>query len=364
MSEESRKKAAAGSMGAPAPVSEAASSAFAEALPRLLSLVNDKFDIEARIAESHSPRDLSLISDAHSHFGEMLKAVYEFDLAGHALDEFAWYVSTLATRGFQESYFRRMLEAWMIAIHAAIKPPESGELTRLLEHLCRHLHAICSAPETEREPLSPEAQHFLSLLLDKRRKPAAEYALQIAAGEGKSGNAYSSVVLPALSQIGWLWQRNEISVADEHAATEIARYVLFRLLDSLPAKRPLGKSVLVACVPGEEHDVGVQIAGAYLEAAGWDTIQVGRSAPADEILRMLEARQPHVAVFSINMLARLPAARDLFAKVRERFTGIRIIAGGRAAVAARKVLADNVDAIVDGLEDLQETALRMAGENA
>jgi hypothetical protein len=71
-----------------------------------------------------------------------------------------------------------------------------------------------------------------------------------------------------------------------------------------------------------------------------------------------------VAVFSISLLARLPAARDLFAAIRKRFPGIRIIAGGRAAVIARKPLAGSVDAVAGGLEELQETALRLAGGNA
>jgi hypothetical protein len=120
------------------PVSESAIRAFSEALPKLLSLVNDKFAVDERVLKKQQPEDLKFIYDAHHHFGDMLRAIFEFDLYDHMLGEFAWYVSALSSRGFKESYFRRMVEAWMIAIHSSIKPPESGELTASLEYLCRH----------------------------------------------------------------------------------------------------------------------------------------------------------------------------------------------------------------------------------
>jgi methanogenic corrinoid protein MtbC1 len=352
--------------GNPAPlsVSPGAAAAFTEALPRLLSMVNDKFAIESRVLGGHGPADLDLIGDAHRHFGDMLRAIYEFDLADHALGEFGWYVSSLSPRGFDEEYFRKMLEAWMIAIHAEIKPPESSELSRLLEYFCRNVHNLYSEPAVEAGDLGPEVEHFLGLLLEKRRRPAARYALEMAERLGSTGRVYTGLLLPAMSRIGLLWQTGKISVADEHAATEIGRYVIFRIIDSQPVKEPLGTRAVVACVPGEEHDIGAQIAGGYLEAAGWEVIFLGRSAPEEEILKVLASHRPRLAVLSVNMLARLPAAVRLFRKIRAGFGEVRVIAGGRAAGAARKVLEAEVDAVVLSLEGLAGEAERLVTGNA
>jgi methanogenic corrinoid protein MtbC1 len=363
MSEGEMKEGNAGGTDHPAPVSDGAAAAFSEALPKLLSLVNDKFAVDRRVLKKRQPEDLTFVYDAHRHFGDMLRAVYEFKLYDHMLDEFAWYVATLAARGFEESYFRRMIEAWMIAIHSSIKPPESRDLTLPLEQLCRNLHAVYSAPRAEAEPLSPEAQHLLGLLLDKRRRGAAEYALERGGGD-RIEQVYSGLVLPAMNQVGVLWQRNEISVADEHAATEIGRYVLFRVIDALPREKPLGMKALVACVPGEEHDVGAQVAGGVLDAKGWDIVYVGRSAPEAEIVKVLDSERPHLAVFTVTLVARLPAARDLLMTVRSRFEGTKIIVGGRAALIAGDVLAQHVDAVVEGFGDLHTTALNLVGRDA
>jgi methanogenic corrinoid protein MtbC1 len=348
----------------PSAVSKIGRRAFSGAFPRLLAQVNDKFAVDARVLKEEQPENLEFIYDAHRHFGDMLSAVYEFGLYENMLDEFAWYVSTLSSRGFGETYFRRMVEAWIIAVHSTIKPPESSELSAPLEYLCRNLHDIYSAAAAEAPPLDPEAQHFLSLILNKDRRGAAEYVLSLLERGDAVERVYSSVVLPALGRLGALWQGNDISVADEHAATEISRYALFRLIDSIPRERPLGKQALVACVPGEEHDIGAQIASGYLEAKGWDVVYVGRSAPADAIIKTIEARRPQVAVFSINLIARLPAARDLFLAIRSRFPGVKIIAGGHAAIVARQSLTAYVHGIAGGPEDLHTLALRLVGQDA
>jgi hypothetical protein len=50
------------------PVSESAIRAFSEALPKLLSLVNDKFAVDERVLKKQQPEDLKFIYDAHHHF--------------------------------------------------------------------------------------------------------------------------------------------------------------------------------------------------------------------------------------------------------------------------------------------------------
>jgi methanogenic corrinoid protein MtbC1 len=214
------------------------------------------------------------------------------------------------------------------------------------------------------EPLKPEAQRFLDMLLGRKRRAAAEYVLERAGRGGTVEEVHSTIVLPALNRVGALWQQNRISVADEHAATEIGRYTLFRLLDGMPREKPLGAKALVACVPGEEHDIGAQIASGMLEAGGWDVIYVGRSAPEEEILKVFDSERPGVAVFAIAMIARLPAARDLFDSLRSKFADIKIIAGGRAALAAQQVFGMHTDAVVKGTAELNEVALRLVGKHA
>jgi methanogenic corrinoid protein MtbC1 len=345
-------------------VSERASRAFAEALPRLLTLVNDKFSVETRLSSRTTPEELHIIQDAHGHFGDMLRAVFEFSLYEIMLDEFRTYASALRSRGFGEDYFRRLVEAWIIAVHAAIEHREARELSRVLEWLARNAGALSAEARPPEVALGGPSQEFLGLALSGKRRDVLAYALE-RAREGMSPvGIVSDIVLPAMAEVGRLWERNEISVSAEHTATEISRYVLQRAMDELPRETALGLGAVVSCVPGEQHDIGALLTAAHLEAKGWDVTYLGRSTPERDLLDTMGEKEPEVGVFSITMIARLPASRDLFVKIRQISPRTRIIVGGHAAGAAAATLAPYVDAVVGGFQDTHDQALRLVRDNA
>jgi methanogenic corrinoid protein MtbC1 len=348
----------------PRPVSENAKRAFAEALPVLVEQINEKFAVRSRIVEPRAAEELAFLYDAHAHFGEMLRAVFEFSLYRHMVSEFGWYVSVLASRGLDEAYFREMVNGWIIAVHSIIKPPESDELSAVLEWLSANLGAIYRATRRSGPELTEDARGFLDLVLAKSRRGAVDFAFRLRRRDYDIERVYAEVVLPVLARVGQLWQANEITVSDEHAATEICRYVIMRLVDELPVESPLGLRALVACVPGEQHDIPVQLAAGLLEAGGWDVLYLGRSVPEDDLLKIVIESQPAVCVFSVSLIGRLPAARDMFAKIRGHGAETAIIAGGHAAEIADDALSPYVDAIVTRLEEVGGVALRLAGGHA
>jgi methanogenic corrinoid protein MtbC1 len=101
----------------------------------------------------------------------------------------------------------------------------------------------------------------------------------------------------------------------------------------------MGLKALAACVPGDEHELGVEIVGECLRLKGWEVFIVGRSTPLEDILKALAGFRPHVAFFSATLVANLPAARALVTEAQKTLPGLGIVLGGPAAVAAGDVLA-------------------------
>jgi methanogenic corrinoid protein MtbC1 len=350
--------------GLPA-VSEAAAAKFAETLPKLLNLVNEKFLLEERLSEEPvTGGRLELTRDAHTHFGRMVRAIFEFGLYEEMGEEFGWYVSALSARGLGETYFRRMTEGWIIAIHSAIQPPLSGELTLPLEWLRKRLHDFYTHRPAATKRLSPEGEAFLNLILERRRRDAAEYILSLKDTGFATARLFSDVIMPALGEVGLMWQRNETSVADEHAATEICRYVIYRVIDSMPPEARLPYRVLVACVPGEEHELGARILADYLETRGWTVTFLGRSTPEEDLIAAAWAGKIDVVILSVTMIANLPATRDLLTKLRDQGSKAKTVVGGRAATKARAVLMDYTDAVVSDIEEAHSVCLDLVGDNA
>jgi methanogenic corrinoid protein MtbC1 len=306
---------------------------------------------------------LGLSRHVNHEFGRLLVAVYEFGLFDRLADEARWFVSMLSRHGFGPGYFGRMLEAWSVAIVSTIKLAYARELAAPLDSLRGRVGLLLEGRQPE-PVLSTEAKGLLDRLLARRRREAAESALALARSGRAVEQVVEDVVLPAMIQVGFLWETGRVSVADEHAATEVCRYVLYRLFDNVEPARPGGLKALVSCVPGDEHELGVEIVGEYLQLKGWEVFIVGRSAPPEDILKALAEFHPHVAFFSATLVANLPATRVLVAEAQKALPGLGVVLGGAAAVAAANVLTGPGVVVVAHFVDAVSSGVKLAGNRA
>ena len=122
--------------------------------------------------------------------------------------------------------------------------------------------------------------------------------------------------------------------------------------------------MLFRSVPGDEHELGVEIVGEYLRLKGWEVFTVGRSTPLDDILKALADFHPHVAFFSATLVANLPAARALVTEARKALPGLGVVLGGAAAVAAADVLAGPGVAVAVHFAEAASLGVKLADRNA
>ncbi len=139
------------------------------------------------------------------------------------------------------------------------------------------------------------------------------------------------LVCPAMREIGELWHRNEISVAQEHLATRTAISALYRLRNALPI--PEMKNGLAVCcaMEGDFHELPTLLAQIAIENEGLEVINFGASTPlyslADEVMR----HSPNFVCVSaavINDLERLTRDYQNFREKTARLE-IPILLGGR-----------------------------------
>lgn len=86
-----------------------------------------------------------------------------------------------------------------------------------------------------------------------------------------------------LSRLGQAWREGELSVLEEHVASES----LYRAIGVIGASLPVrtgAPQVLLANAPGDEHTLGLALAELTAREAGWSTLWAGRRAPLDELV--------------------------------------------------------------------------------
>lgn len=106
----------------------------------------------------------------------------------------------------------------------------------------------------------------------------------------------SGVLLPYLRDLGERWQRGEASVAQEHFASNLVRARLLALARGW--ERGEGPTALLACAPGEQHDLALIAFGLALRGRGWRIVFLGADTPAASIAETAKRLRPAVVVVS------------------------------------------------------------------
>jgi len=120
--------------------------------------------------------------------------------------------------------------------------------------------------------------------------------------------AIDEVVVPALRGVSDAWESDAEAIAEEHLLSEAVRSRLERMLSDRRAG-VRGKAVL-ACAPGERHELGLLAVAVMLQSDGWLVAYLGADAPAESALslgRRIDADIVCVSVTRPESLERLAA---------------------------------------------------------
>ncbi|HEX5028538.1 MAG TPA: MerR family transcriptional regulator [Gaiellaceae bacterium] len=193
---------------------------------------------------------------------------------------------------------------------------------RMRQHLSSGLAAAEAAvlaagePETEREtpPLVPaSALGELALALDAFDEPAAQAILDRLLAIATVDTVLLEIVLPYLRELGDRWERGEASVAQEHFASSVLRGRMLGLARGWG--QGLGPVALLACLPGERHELGLMAFGLALRSRGWRIAYLGSDTPLATLEETAAALEPRLIVLSAQsdepVRAHADALRDL-----------------------------------------------------
>ena len=171
------------------------------------------------------------------------------------------------------------------------------------------------------------------------------------------------VLQAAQHEIGRLWQENIVTIAQEHMATAIAGLVLTQLFDRAEPQPRNGKSVMVACVEGELHDLPARLVADTLDLAGFSVQFVGADVPADALASLAASKMPDLIALSATMAFHVPSLKKTVAHLRERFgRSIPLAVGGGALAWTPSLSTDlDVDIAARSADDLVQETRRLLG---
>jgi MerR family transcriptional regulator, light-induced transcriptional regulator len=174
------------------------------------------------------------------------------------------------------------------------------------EHLAAGLAAaeaaaLASQPGLEGEPNEPmlradALRESLADALDRFDEPRAQAILDRLLGLTTLDTLLGVIVLPYLHELGERWQRGEVSIAQEHFASGVVRGRLLGLARDWG--RGIGPVAVLACLPGEQHDIGLIAFGLALRARGWRIVYLGSDTPVHTVEQVTRIVHASIVVLS------------------------------------------------------------------
>ena len=165
----------------------------------------------------------------------------------------------------------------------------------------------------DRIPLTTsELSGALRSALDAFDEPAAQAVLDRLVSDLSVPTMLREVVLPYLAELGERWVRGTSSIAQEHFASNVIHGRLAGLARGWGSGH--GPRAVLACAPGELHDLALMIFGIVLNRTGWRIEYLGADTPVEELTRTVEASQPDLVVLAAT---RTPTFEALAAQLTE-----------------------------------------------
>lgn len=276
----------------------------------------------------------------------------------------AWSGGLVTARGGDASTVSRHLD---LLLGAA---PVTGEralasVQALADEARSAVGAVVPTPVTYLDPSGPLgelASAFLDALLAGDRHGASRSVLR-AADEGVPvEELYLEVFQPVLREVGRRWETGEVTVGQEHLVTAATQLVMAQLYPRTFATPRIGRTVVVASVGGELHEVGGRMVADLFELRGWDTRFVGANAPTSSLVWLAREVGADVVAVSVTLSRHLPEALEAVASVQE-LRGPKVLVGGRPFNRVPELWrAVGADATAEDARGAVAVAAQLAGE--
>ena len=221
---------------------------------------------------------------------------------------------------------------------------EQGYSTRAIANLDLSRLSVLASAEAP-PPLEPaasdqteRAQDAIEALLDAvgaMNVEQAERVLQRASNDFSPRELVTSVLAPALEEVGTRWASGALCTASEHAASALLRTRLGALLTA----QAVSKATPVVCTTpsGEQHELGALLVAVLIAMHGRRAVFLGANLPATQIAEAARLAKACGVALSLVNLAPDDAERELIRIRKAVPPSVDIVVGGRGSVALQRI---------------------------
>ena len=175
--------------------------------------------------------------------------------------------------------------------------------------------------------------------------------------------ALHGILLPLQEQVGRLWHDGHVNIAIEHYVTKQIQQKIFSAMNQLPVAE-FGAKVVVACPPGEEHDIAALAVAYRCRVRGCRVYYLGANVPIASLANLCRTVKPDLTLISFPLAQSDDKATELVEHLtREVTPASRVAVGGNGALAMRDLFEKAHIEIVESFAELDMTLDRLTRQS-
>jgi methanogenic corrinoid protein MtbC1 len=160
------------------------------------------------------------------------------------------------------------------------------------------------------------AREYLHAVLHFERARAVRMVVDSVAAGASVRDIYLRVLGPTQREVGRLWHANEISVAKEHYVTAVTQASMAHLYERVFSGESFSRTVVVAAVSDEQHELGARMVADFFEIDGWNMHYLGANTPAHAIVQAVHETGADVLALSATLTPNVGEVAEVIALLR------------------------------------------------
>ncbi len=324
------------------PVPLKAASSYYNKSKALTEYVNSIMTNDDTIYQLVGNNSLEMMYDNHKNHAAFMSVIFSLNNYNLLVKTVPWVYRAYSQHGFTYDYFPIELSTWKRAVTKMIATEEAGPILAVYDWMLEnHSHMIAvSQSETLVAPPIDDTwlvakNHFLSALLEGNHNKAITISKEKATTAESIASLYLQVIQPSMYEIGMLWERNEITVAQEHLASAIVSRVMASMSELIqPEKGEKKYKAVVTAAPNEYHEIGAWMVSDILEMNGWKVHYLGANTPLESLTSHVESFAPDLVAISVTMPFNLSMTKEVITAIKSISLDkkVKVLVGGHVFV--------------------------------
>lgn len=267
--------------------------------------------------EIYGPRGLE---DCRADLGfhlEFLAPVLEFGFLTPFVEYLRWLESVLAKKAISQKDLFESLDVLAAFFRGRMAEKDSAIISAAIEAAknAARPEALGESEEDLAPKPWPEADAFETALIAGDKNEALSIMNNLLDTGKNLIDIEMHVMQPALYSIGKKWQENKITVTQEHIATAIVQALMTVGLQKSRPPALNANKVLLACVAGNQHAIGLRMVSDAFQLLGWNIKYLGANVSTPVILEQILNEKPDLVGLSVSFPQQIATVKDVIQKI-------------------------------------------------